>query len=119
MGLMVGGPPKCAVPICSWVVRLDLGMINPTGGNRDGPPEVLLLISKLSGWPGTQVARCSALPYLRILLESDSSFLCWCGLWPQASANLCGGRVRWLPELLPPTTVSRTWLKRPMPTAQK
>jgi hypothetical protein len=45
MGLMVGEPSNFAVPVCMRVVQFDLGMTNPTGGDRDVPP----VVSPLAG----------------------------------------------------------------------
>ena len=55
MGLMKGELPTFVVPVCLWVVRLDLGTTDPTGGDRAARPEVSPLVVTLSGLSDTRV----------------------------------------------------------------
>ncbi len=71
-----GEPPNFAVPVCSRVVRLDLGMTSPAGGNRAARPVGSPLVVTLSGLLDTRVVWCATVvrPSLRTQLVSDTSF---------------------------------------------
>jgi hypothetical protein len=55
MGLMEGELPTFVVPICSPVVRLDLGTTNPIRGDRAARPAGSPLAVTLSGLSDTGV----------------------------------------------------------------
>ncbi len=74
MGLIEGEPPNFAVPICSLVVRLDLGTTNPPGGNRAARPVGSPLAVTLSGLSDTHVVWCTTVPFLRTQLGFGTSF---------------------------------------------
>jgi hypothetical protein len=65
---MEGEPPDFAVPICSRVVRFDLGKTNPTGSNRAARPVGSPLAVTLSGFSDMLVVWCATLPFLRTQL---------------------------------------------------
>jgi hypothetical protein len=75
MGLMEGGPPNFAVPVCSQVVRLDLGTTNPAGGDRAARPVGSLLAVTYSDLLDTRVVWCVTVPFRRTQLGFGTSFL--------------------------------------------